>query len=75
MASQQRIADFGQALQDEQQVKKLGYLKKNTIYPGESVSGFVHVAWIKGSVLCSLSGLKVPNTFMSGDLTRKMRFY
>ena len=44
MASQQRIADFGQALQDEQQVKKLGYLKKNTIYPGESVSGFVHVA-------------------------------
>ena len=48
MASQQRIADFGQALQDEQQVKKLGYLKKNTIYPGESVSGFVHVAWIKG---------------------------
>ena len=34
--------------QDEQQVKKLGYLKKNTIYPGESVSGFVYVAWIKG---------------------------
>ena len=24
------------------------YLKKNTIYPGESVSGFVYVAWIKG---------------------------
>ncbi len=48
MASQQRLADFGQALQDEQQVKKLGYLKKNTIYPGESVSGFVHVAWTKG---------------------------
>ena len=48
MASQQRIADFGQALQDEQQVKKLGYLKKNTIYPGESISGFVHIAWTKG---------------------------
>ena len=48
IASQQRLANFGQALQDEQQVKKLGYLKKNTIYPGESVSGFVHVAWIKG---------------------------
>lgn len=48
MASQQRLADFGLALQDEQQVKKLGYLKKNTIYPGESVSGFVHIAWIKG---------------------------
>ena len=27
---------------------ELGYLKKNTIYPGESVSGFVYVAWIKG---------------------------
>ena len=48
IASQQRLANFGQALQDEQQVKKLGYLKKNTIYPGESVSGFVYVAWIKG---------------------------
>ena len=48
IASQQRLANFGQALQDEQQVKKLGYLKKNTIYPGESVSGFVHVAWIQG---------------------------
>ena len=48
MASQQRLADFGQALQDEQQVKKLGYLKKNTIYPGESISGFVHIAWTKG---------------------------
>ena len=64
MASQQRIADFGQALQDEQQVKKLGYLKKNTIYPGESVSGFVHVAWIKGAEYIYEWGFDKKNAFL-----------
>ena len=48
LASQQRIADFSQAMQDEKQIRKMGYLKKNTIYPGESISGFVHIGWIRG---------------------------
>jgi len=26
----------------------MGYMKQNTIYPGESVSGYVHVARVKG---------------------------
>ena len=49
LASQQRIANFSQALQDEQNIKKMGYLKRSTIYPGESISGFVHAEWIKGN--------------------------
>lgn len=49
MASQQRIANFSQALQDERNVKEMGYLKKNTIYPGETISGFVHIEWKRGS--------------------------
>lgn len=49
MASQQRIANFSQALQDEQNIKEMGYLKKNTIYPGETISGFVHVEWKRGN--------------------------
>jgi len=49
--SQQRMADFGNALAHEQEVKKLGYLKANTIYPGESVSGYVHVKRIKGETV------------------------
>lgn len=48
LASQQRLANFSQALQEEKNIKQMGYLKKNTIYPGESVSGYVHVARIKG---------------------------
>lgn len=48
LASQQRLANFSQALQEEKSIKRMGYLKKNTIYPGESVSGYVHVARMKG---------------------------
>lgn len=48
LASQQRIANFSQALQNDREIKQLGYLKKNTIYPGESVSGFIHIDCDKG---------------------------
>lgn len=48
LASQQRLVNFSQALQEEKDIKQLGYLKKNTIYPGESVSGHVYVKRIKG---------------------------
>ncbi len=48
LASQQRLANFSQALQEEKNIKQMGYLKKSTIYPGESVSGYVHAARIKG---------------------------
>lgn len=48
LASQQRIVNFSQALQNEKEIKQLGYLKKNTIYPGESVSGYIHIDCTKG---------------------------
>lgn len=48
LASQQRLANFSQALQEEKNIKQMGYMKQNTIYPGESVSGYVHVARVKG---------------------------
>lgn len=46
--SQKRMADFGNAMIEEQKIKKLGYLKKNTIYPGETISGYVHIKRVKG---------------------------
>ena len=49
MISQQRIANFGQVLQAEQNIKEKEYLKRSTIYPGEFISGFVHVKWQKGN--------------------------
>ena len=49
--SQQRMTDFSNAMFEEQKIKKLGYLKKNTIYPGEMISGYVHVKRIKGKTV------------------------
>lgn len=47
-ASQQRLAEFDKALQEEKKAKQQDYLKRNTIYPGQSVSGYLHVERIKG---------------------------
>jgi hypothetical protein len=46
--SQQRIADFSTALWNEQNTIQMGYLKRNTIYPGQTVSGYVYVQRIAG---------------------------
>lgn len=46
--SQQRMANFSNAMAEEQHIKKLGYLKKNTIYPGDAISGYVLIKRIKG---------------------------
>ena len=46
-----RMADFTHRLAQEQEIKELGYLKKNTINPGESVSGYVHIKRIKGETV------------------------
>ena len=49
--SQQRMADFSNAMLEEREIKKFGYLKKNTIYPGERISGYVHIKRIKGETV------------------------
>ena len=46
--SQQRISDFVNAMAREQEVKKFGYLKMNTVNPGDVISGYVHVKRVKG---------------------------
>lgn len=57
-ASQQRLASFGQALQEEKNVRQMGYLKQNTIYPGESVSGYVLVERIRGVQVFFVVGIE-----------------
>jgi hypothetical protein len=46
--SQQRIADFFESQWNERNAKQMGYLKKNTIYPGETIQGYVHIQRISG---------------------------
>lgn len=41
--AQQRMADFSEAQWRERQAKEVGYFKKNTINPGETVSGYVNI--------------------------------
>mgnify|MGYP006976617080 CR=1 FL=1 len=49
--SQKRMADFSNAMAEEREIKELGYLKRNTIYPGETISGYVHIKRIKGETV------------------------
>lgn len=49
--SQQRMENFNNAMHEEKQIKKMGYLKRNTIYPGETISGYVHIKRVKGNIL------------------------
>lgn len=46
--SQQRMADFSDSQWNERNAKQMGYLKKNTINPGESIQGYVHINRISG---------------------------
>lgn len=46
--SQQRMADFSDSQWNERNSKQMGYLKKNTINPGESIQGYVHIERISG---------------------------
>jgi antitoxin component YwqK of YwqJK toxin-antitoxin module len=46
--SQQRMANFADAQWNEQNAKQMGYLKKNTIYPGETIQGYVNIQRISG---------------------------
>ena len=47
--SANRIADFENAQWDARQIRQEGYLKKSTIYPGETISGYVHIERISGN--------------------------
>lgn len=51
MIAQQQIAYYGSAMENEKKVLQLGYFKKSTIYPGESISGYVNMKYIKGNYL------------------------
>lgn len=43
----QRMLDFANAQWQERQSKQLGYIKRNTIYPGETVQGYIYINRIK----------------------------
>ncbi len=58
-----RIASFNNDLMQDRQVREAGYLKKTTINPGETISGYVNVVYSKGEKLyinIPIEGIKYP---------------
>ncbi len=46
-----RIADYNNALLSERAAKDEGYLKKTTIHPGETISGYIHIERKEGKTI------------------------
>ena len=44
-----RIANYENSLLQEREIKQEGYLKKTTIYPGNTISGYVNIKRMTGS--------------------------
>lgn len=74
MASAARVANFGQAMEEEQNVKRMGYLKRNTIYPGETVTGFVHVEWLRGTRVFFIVTIEDAEYLFEWNFDRKTAF-
>lgn len=47
----QRMFDFSNAQLQERQSKQLGYIKRNTVYPGETIQGYIYIDRIKFETL------------------------
>lgn len=63
MIANQRINNYNAALNQERQVKEEGYLKQNTINPGETISGYVNIKYEKSDqveVYIDLNTIKYP---------------
>lgn len=51
VTSQNRIANLSVAMVNEQNSKQMGYLKRNTIYPGEIIQGYINIERVSGDVV------------------------
>lgn len=49
--SQMRVENLSNKMFDERNIKQMGYLKKNTIHPGESIQGYINIKFISGEKL------------------------
>lgn len=59
--SQDRMANFFENQVNTRNAKQQGYLKRNTIYPGETIQGYVHIQRISGVyvyITVNINGVK-----------------
>ena len=63
MIANQRINDYNFSLNQERQVKEEGYLKANTINPGETISGYINIKYEKTDnfeIYIDINAIKYP---------------
>lgn len=57
----ERMANYENALLTDRQSKDEGYLKKTTVYPGQSISGYINIKRVKGvsmNIVIDINGAK-----------------
>lgn len=47
----ERVASYSSSLLSDRAIKEEGYLKRTTIYPGETISGYVNIEYKKGNAM------------------------
>lgn len=54
MAASHQMQTLGNMMENDREVKEQGYLKMNTIHPGESIVGYMNIKRKKGTILTIL---------------------
>lgn len=49
--AQERVASYSNSLLSDRAIKEEGYLKRTTVYPGETISGYINIERKKGSTM------------------------
>ncbi len=46
-----RVAEYENSLLQERTIKEEGYLRKTTLYPGDAISGYINIKYVKGALM------------------------
>lgn len=71
MAASQRIADFSESNFAARQARNEGYLKKTTVYPGESITGYFNIKRKKGVSLAVTLNIAGVEYYFSWNVARE----
>lgn len=65
-----RIADYQSSLLQERAIREEGYLKRTTIYPGETISGYVNIKRVRGgqmNVILTINNARYEYEWLLGN--------
>ena len=51
LAANQRMMSLGRLFEEDRNIRRQGYLKKNTIHPGETICGYMNIKRKKGKLM------------------------